>query len=119
MAVHTQPTLFSCMSARIAKADALSLSSFRKRYRSSYETSSPSSSLTLPIRKRYHGTSELVEDTEDGVRIRILRERAVLVVDTVMDKPLGLGYRALRRHELALGEGSVPSTFEIGQSSRS
>ncbi|GKG35414.1 hypothetical protein Tco_0440568, partial [Tanacetum coccineum] len=33
--------------------------------------------------------------------------------------PLGLGYEALRRHELALGEGSVPSTSEIGLSFRS
>ncbi|GKA32590.1 hypothetical protein Tco_0718957, partial [Tanacetum coccineum] len=35
------------------------------RYRSSYETSSSSSPPALPIRKRYRGTSELVEDTED------------------------------------------------------
>ncbi|GJR07792.1 hypothetical protein Tco_0790444 [Tanacetum coccineum] len=53
------------MSARIAEAAALSPSSFCKRYRSSYETPSPSSSLTLPIQKRYWGTSELVEDTEN------------------------------------------------------
>ncbi|GKD31838.1 hypothetical protein Tco_1242616, partial [Tanacetum coccineum] len=65
MTMRTQPTLSLGMSARIAEAAALSSSSFRKRYRSSYETSSPSSSLTLPIRKRYQGTSELVEDTED------------------------------------------------------
>ncbi|GKA26261.1 hypothetical protein Tco_0712370 [Tanacetum coccineum] len=34
------------------------------RYRSYYETPSPSSSLTLPVRKRYRGTSELIEETE-------------------------------------------------------
>nr|GEV11273.1 hypothetical protein [Tanacetum cinerariifolium] len=38
------------------------------RYRSSYETPSPSPSpslsLTLPTWKRYHGKSELIEDTE-------------------------------------------------------
>ncbi|GKG52333.1 hypothetical protein Tco_0547208, partial [Tanacetum coccineum] len=39
--------------------------SFRKRYRSSYETSSPSSSLTIPVWKRYQCTSKLVEDTKD------------------------------------------------------
>ncbi|GJX11651.1 RNA-directed DNA polymerase, eukaryota [Tanacetum coccineum] len=65
MAVRTQPTLSSGMSARIAKAIALSSTSFCKRYRSSYETPSPSLSLTLPIRKRYQGISELVEDTKD------------------------------------------------------
>ncbi|GKG25070.1 hypothetical protein Tco_0395698 [Tanacetum coccineum] len=45
MVVRTQPTLSTGIS--------------------SYETPSPSSSLTHPIRKRYRGTSELVEDTED------------------------------------------------------
>ncbi|GKA70571.1 hypothetical protein Tco_0776710 [Tanacetum coccineum] len=126
----------------------ISPSSFRKRYRSSYETPLPSSlalSPTLPLRKRYRGTSELIEDTE-GESLESDSERdgskdkgpdsedkedeeeaepegqpqqAVQVVDTAMDEPLGLGYRALRRHELVLGEGSVPSTFEIRQSSRS
>ncbi|GJY14511.1 hypothetical protein Tco_0384933 [Tanacetum coccineum] len=47
------------------------------------------------------------------------QQQAVPVEDTTMDEPLGLRYRALRRRELALGEGLVPSTFEIGQSSRS
>nr|GEX20249.1 hypothetical protein [Tanacetum cinerariifolium] len=48
----------------IEPSTALSLSSFCKRYRSFYETPSPSSSLTLPVRKRYLGTSELIEDTK-------------------------------------------------------
>nr|GEY44370.1 hypothetical protein [Tanacetum cinerariifolium] len=65
MVMRTYPTLSPGMSARIAEASALSLSSFCKRYRSSYETSSSSSPPALPIRKRYRGTSELVEDTED------------------------------------------------------
>ncbi|GJS91665.1 hypothetical protein Tco_0774301 [Tanacetum coccineum] len=62
--VCPQPTLSPGMSARIAKAAALSLSSFRKTYRSSYETSS-SSSLTLPVWKRYRGTSKLILDTDN------------------------------------------------------
>ncbi|GJW05859.1 hypothetical protein Tco_1568282 [Tanacetum coccineum] len=53
------------MSARIAEATALSPFSFRKRYRSSYETSSSSSPPTLPSQKRHVGTSEIVEDIED------------------------------------------------------
>ncbi|GJX36964.1 hypothetical protein Tco_1078315 [Tanacetum coccineum] len=65
MAVRTQPTLSLGMSAPIAEAASLSPFSFRKRYRSSYETPSPSSSLTLPIRKRYRGTSKLVENIKD------------------------------------------------------
>ncbi|GKE28245.1 hypothetical protein Tco_1443629 [Tanacetum coccineum] len=36
-----------------------------------------------------------------------------------MGEPLGLGYGALRRRELAVREDQVPNTFEVGQSSRS
>ncbi|GJX58050.1 hypothetical protein Tco_0289440 [Tanacetum coccineum] len=141
MAVRTQPTLSPGMSARIAKASALSPSSFCMRYRSSYETPSPSSSSTLPIRKRYQGTSELVEDTEeessdsDDERDRSEDEgpgseegeeeaapegqqQAVSAEDTAMNEPVGLGYEALRRRELVVGEAR-PSTFDVGQSSRS
>nr|GEY30953.1 hypothetical protein [Tanacetum cinerariifolium] len=145
MAVRTQPTLSPGMSARITKTAALSSSLFCKRCRSSYETSSPSSSPILPIWKRYQGTSELVEDTNDessdsntkkegsededpgsedeghgsedeGPGLEDKEEAAapegqqqtVLVVDTATDETLGLGYRALRRRELELKEGSVP-----------
>ncbi|GJX25614.1 hypothetical protein Tco_0231910 [Tanacetum coccineum] len=151
MVVRTQPPLSLGMSARITEAIALSLSSFHKRYRSSYETPSPLSSMTLPIRKRYRGTSELSLDTktedessdsdaegeglkdegpgldneghglkDEGPGLEEEEEaapegqqQAVLVVDTAVDEPLGLGYGALRHHELASGEGSVPSTFEV------
>ncbi|GKE02602.1 hypothetical protein Tco_1390585, partial [Tanacetum coccineum] len=51
MGVRTQPTLSLGMSARIVEAAAVSPSSFRKRYRSSYKMPSPSSSPTLPIQK--------------------------------------------------------------------
>ncbi|GKE31283.1 hypothetical protein Tco_1450605 [Tanacetum coccineum] len=61
MVVRTQPTLSPGMSSRIAEATALSPSYFCKRYRSSYKTSS--SSPTLPVWKRYRGTSELILDT--------------------------------------------------------
>ncbi|GKC66037.1 hypothetical protein Tco_1098635, partial [Tanacetum coccineum] len=127
MAMRTQPTLSLGMSARIAEVAALSPSSFRKRYRSSYETPSPSSSPTLPIQKRYRGTSELVENTEDESldsdteRERVQRMRVMLVPaeDTAVDEPLGLGYKALRHRKLVVGEGEMPSTFKVGQSSRS
>nr|GEX78482.1 hypothetical protein [Tanacetum cinerariifolium] len=154
MAMRTQPTLSLGMSARITKAAALSPSSFHKRYRSFYETPSPSS-LTIPTRKRYRGTFKLIEDTEDDSSdLDTEREgledegsgsedegsgsedkgsgseeeeeaapegqqQAVSVVNTTADEPLGLGYEALRHRDLALGEGLVPSTFKIGQSSRS
>ncbi|GKD32306.1 hypothetical protein Tco_1247815, partial [Tanacetum coccineum] len=47
------------------------------------------------------------------------QQRAAPVVETTMGEPLGLGYGALRRQEIALGEGRMPSVFEVGQSSRS
>ncbi|GJX50662.1 retrovirus-related pol polyprotein from transposon TNT 1-94 [Tanacetum coccineum] len=105
--------LTQSMSARIAEAASLSPSSFRKRYRSSCETPSPSSSPTLPIWKRYQGTSGLVEDTKDE------SSDSVPVEETAVDEPLGLGYGALRGRELVVGEGEMPITFEVGQSSRS
>nr|GEZ33668.1 retrovirus-related Pol polyprotein LINE-1 [Tanacetum cinerariifolium] len=139
-----QTSPISTRASHYYKAIALSPSSFYKRYRSSYETPSPSSSLTLPIRKRYRGTSELVKDTKDeSLDLDTKREgskdegpssedgghgsedegigseeeaasegqqQAVLVVDTAADEPLGLGYGASRRRELALGKGSVHST---------
>ncbi|GKA93016.1 hypothetical protein Tco_0815002 [Tanacetum coccineum] len=120
MVVRTQPTLSPGMSARIAETTALSPSSFRKRYRFSCETPSPSSSPTFPLRKRYRSTSELVEDTKDesldsdtegegskdegpsteGEEEDVVPEgqqQAVLIVDTTVDEPLGLGYEVLRR----------------------
>nr|GEU59631.1 hypothetical protein [Tanacetum cinerariifolium] len=160
MAVRTQLTVSPGMSARIAKAAALSLSSFYKRYISSYETPSPSLSLTLIVRKRYRGTYELIKDTEgesskpdskrdgsedesldsDYERERVMGQgledeglgmqeeeeaalegqyQAVLIVNTAASKPLGHGYRAARCRTLESTEEIVPSTYEVGQSSRS
>ncbi|GJW08753.1 hypothetical protein Tco_1571176 [Tanacetum coccineum] len=45
------------------------------------------------------------------------QRQATLVVGTTISAPLGLGYGALRRQELALEEGDVYSTFEVGQGS--
>ncbi|GJX81004.1 hypothetical protein Tco_0329153 [Tanacetum coccineum] len=133
--------------ARIAKAASLSPSSFCKRYRSSYETSS-SLSLTLPVQNRYRGTSELILDTNsegdelgdgdieedesnesqglEGEGLGLSQEevalegqqQAVLVVNTVVSEPLGLGYGEARRRALESIEEIAPSTYEVGQSSR-
>nr|GEZ24129.1 hypothetical protein [Tanacetum cinerariifolium] len=110
MVVRTRPTLSPGMLARIAKATALSLSSLRKRYRSSYKTPSPSSSLTLPIQRCTRDDCPSLEEAEEAVPEG--QQQVVSVVDTTVDEPLGLGYEALRRHVLVLGEGLVPSTFE-------
>nr|GEU68251.1 hypothetical protein [Tanacetum cinerariifolium] len=128
-------------------ATALSLSSFRKRYISSYETPSPSSSSTLSgrrilrrirrIRVRMRTTRERERESQglgdegqgledEGLGLEEEKEavpegqqQAILVVNTAAGEPLGLGYGALRCRELAVGEDQVPSTFEVGQSFRS
>nr|GEU55419.1 hypothetical protein [Tanacetum cinerariifolium] len=129
MIVRVQPAMSLSHSARVIEAMALSDLAFYKRYRSSYKTPSPS--LTLPVRKRYRGTFELIldidsegddlgdeedesSDADDEKEI----VRAVLVVETAASEPLGLEYGALRRCELAVEEDQVPSTFEVGQSFR-
>ncbi|GJU31044.1 hypothetical protein Tco_1174633 [Tanacetum coccineum] len=144
MTVRTQPTLSSGISARVTEVMALSPSSFRKRYRSSYEnpssSASPASSPTLPIWKRYQGTSEPIlytkiegdeseaegtgsesEESEDEglgsegeeATSEDQQQQAVLVEVIAADEPLGLGYGAARRRALELVEGYAPSTFEI------
>ncbi|GJV19778.1 hypothetical protein Tco_1368798 [Tanacetum coccineum] len=52
---HTTPTLVAAMSESV----------FRKRFRSSYKSLPSSSPPDLPSRKRYQGTSELVEDDDE------------------------------------------------------
>ncbi|GJW74043.1 hypothetical protein Tco_0133413 [Tanacetum coccineum] len=47
------------------------------------------------------------------------QQRETLVVETTVGEPLGLGYEALRRQEIALGEGRMPNVFEVGQGSGS
>nr|GEW88250.1 hypothetical protein [Tanacetum cinerariifolium] len=114
MVMLTQPALSPSMSARIAKATTLSPSSFRKRYISFYDTPSPSLSLTLPIRKRYQEDEGFgLEDEGPG-----LVEKEEEAAPKAVEELLGLGYGALRRHELVVEEGEIPSTFEVGQSSR-
>nr|GEZ37685.1 hypothetical protein [Tanacetum cinerariifolium] len=121
------------------EATSLSPSSFRKRYRysyetpsPSYETPSPSSSLTLPIRKRYRGTSKLIDDTKDeSSDLDTMREgledggpglkeqeeeeaspegqkRAVPIMDTAADEPLGFGYWGLRRQQQRVKDTLTP-----------
>ncbi|GKD60534.1 hypothetical protein Tco_1298043, partial [Tanacetum coccineum] len=47
------------------------------------------------------------------------QQQAAPVVGTTVSAPLGLVYGVLRCHELALEEGDVYSTFEVGQGSGS
>ncbi|GJZ47448.1 hypothetical protein Tco_0601280, partial [Tanacetum coccineum] len=196
MAVRVPHAMSSGLSTGIAEVAAMSESAFRKRFRSSYESSPSVSPPDLPSRKRYHGTSELVEDSEEdndeedkeieesmdsdsvsvdaedegpttededpaaedeGLTTRVYglsmgdegyglddvihgiddeghsvesdglgleeekeavpggQQQAASIVGTTVSAPLGLGYGVLRRRELALEEGDVYSTFEVGQ----
>ncbi|GKD84967.1 hypothetical protein Tco_1356121 [Tanacetum coccineum] len=119
------------MSARIAEEAALSLSSFRKRYRSYYETQSPSSSLTLLVRKRYRERDQCLDDEGQGLDDECQgledeglgmeeeeaapegQEQAILVVDIVANEPLSLGYEVARCHALETTEDITPSTYEV------
>ncbi|GJX51775.1 hypothetical protein Tco_0278620 [Tanacetum coccineum] len=162
MAVRVQPTMSPGYSTRIAEVVAMSDVAFRKRFRSPYE-SSPSPSPTLPVQKRYRGTSELILSTDSevdelgneddsldsdsgsegaeeegpaagdedpGMRdegfglgedeaVPEGQQRAAPVMETAVREPLGLGYGALRRRELAAEEDQRYSTFEVGQGSGS
>ncbi|GKE21824.1 hypothetical protein Tco_1433336 [Tanacetum coccineum] len=101
----------------------LSPLSFCKRYRSSYETpsssASPASSLTLPLRKRYRGTSEPILNTEtEGDESEA--EGISSNNEELEEEGLGLKrYGAARHRALKLAEGTSHSTYEVGQSSRS
>ncbi|GKC19595.1 hypothetical protein Tco_1021745, partial [Tanacetum coccineum] len=173
MAMRVPPAMSRGLSTSIVEVAAMFDSAFRKRFRSSYESSPSPSPPDLPLRKRFWGTYELVEDDEEeedeeikegsdydseskdakdegstiededpavgdeglatgdegpGIRVKSLslggdkvvpkgRQRAAPVVETALGEPLRLGYRALTRWEIALGEGQMPSVFEVGQSS--
>ncbi|GKD65756.1 hypothetical protein Tco_1307864 [Tanacetum coccineum] len=142
MAVRTQLAMSTGLSAWVTEAMTISPSSFCKRYGSSYETpsssASPASSLTLPIRKRYRGTSEPILDIEtkdveseaegassrseelkeEGLDLKeeeaaSEQQQAVPVEDTAADEPLRLRYKAARLRALELVEDPAPSTFEV------
>ncbi|GJU09631.1 hypothetical protein Tco_1132027 [Tanacetum coccineum] len=63
--VCVPPAMSSGLFASTAKVASMSQSALRKRFRSSYESSSSVSPPDLPSRKCYRGTSELVEDSEE------------------------------------------------------
>ncbi|GKE09294.1 hypothetical protein Tco_1412845, partial [Tanacetum coccineum] len=146
MDVRTQPTLSPGMLARIAEAAALShLPSVRENEDKSSNSDAEREGHVLDdeghcldeeghglddeghvLDNEGHGLDDEGHGLEDEGPCSKEEEeetapegqqQAVLVVDTVASEPLGLGYGALRHCKFALGEGSVPSTFEVAQSS--
>nr|GFC16220.1 hypothetical protein [Tanacetum cinerariifolium] len=65
MAVRVPLVMSSGLSASMVEVAAMSESTFRKRFRSSYKSFLSLSPPDLPLRKRYQGMSELVEDDDD------------------------------------------------------
>ncbi|GJX46983.1 putative reverse transcriptase domain-containing protein, partial [Tanacetum coccineum] len=150
MTVHVPPVISPNLSANITEVAVMSDSAFRKRFRSSYESSPSFSPPDLPSWKRYRGTSELVEDEEEeeddaeeeeeieessdsdseskdakdegpttkdedpaaGDEGIVTRDEGS-VAETAICEPLGLGYGELRRREIMLGEGRMPSVLEV------
>ncbi|GJZ00790.1 hypothetical protein Tco_0518219 [Tanacetum coccineum] len=93
------------MPARIAKAELLlsTLFSVRGIEYLTTDIHASISSLALPVRKRYRGTEEDEEDKSSDAD----------------DERESLGYGAARRRALESTEEIAPSTYEVGQSSRS
>ncbi|GKA27059.1 hypothetical protein Tco_0713227 [Tanacetum coccineum] len=65
MVVRIPHVMSSGLSASMEEVASMSESALRKRFRSSYKNSPSVSPPDLPSRKRYRGTSELVEDSEE------------------------------------------------------
>ncbi|GJT19793.1 hypothetical protein Tco_0878499 [Tanacetum coccineum] len=110
MVVHVPPAMSLGLFASMADVAAMFDSAFCKRFRSFYKSLPSSSPPDLPLRKRYRGTSELVEDDEEEEAVHEDQQWAILVVRATVNAPLGLGYGALRRQELAVEEDHVYST---------
>ncbi|GJZ99208.1 hypothetical protein Tco_0671759 [Tanacetum coccineum] len=80
MAVRIPPTMSSGLSASMAEVADMSESAFRKRFRSSYESSPSLSPPDLPLRKRYR-----------GMRVLLRGSRAPIWESRVESDRLGLG----------------------------
>nr|GEX93062.1 hypothetical protein [Tanacetum cinerariifolium] len=134
MAMRVLPMMSPSLSVGKAEVAAMPDLTFCKRFRSSYN-SLPSP--TFPLWKSCREDEDpatgdeglAARDEGPGIRVESLglggdevvpegQQRAAPVVETAMGEPLGLGYEALRRREIALGEGRMPSVFEVGQNSR-
>ncbi|GJX06036.1 hypothetical protein Tco_0193968 [Tanacetum coccineum] len=110
MVVRIYPTLSPGYSAKLTEAMTLSPSSFCKRYQG---TSEPiADTETESDESEDEGTDS--ESEEDASKDQ--QQQAVKTEDIAADEPLGLGYRAARLRALERAEGTVPSTYEVGQS---
>ncbi|GJR78676.1 hypothetical protein Tco_0149461 [Tanacetum coccineum] len=117
MVVRVQPTMSPGCSARIAEVAAMSDVAFHKRFRSPYE-SLPSPSHTLPVWKRYRGTSKLVLSTDSEAN-ELGDEEDSLDSDSGSEGAEDEGPTAGMRIPLVAEGDQRYSTFEVGQGSGS
>ncbi|GKE65235.1 hypothetical protein Tco_1519396, partial [Tanacetum coccineum] len=87
MVVRVPHALSSGLSASMAEAGAMYESTLCKRFRSSYESLPYVLPPDLPSRKRYHGTSELVEDSEEDKEIEESMDSNSVSEDTKDEGP--------------------------------
>nr|GEX75341.1 hypothetical protein [Tanacetum cinerariifolium] len=106
MAVRVSPLMSPSFSVSIAEVAAMPDSAFRKRGRGSC---CEGEGLSTGVKSLGLGGDEVVPKGQ---------QRATLVVEIAVGEPLGLGYGALRRQEIASREVEMPNVFEIGQGSR-
>ncbi|GJR42907.1 hypothetical protein Tco_1311010 [Tanacetum coccineum] len=137
MAVRVPYAMSLGLYASMAGVAAMSESALRKRFQSSYESSPSVSPPDLPFKDAEdEGPTAKDEDpaTEDeGLTAAVegpgMDDEGYGLDDesrgidneghSIESDGLGLGYGALRLYELALEEGNVYSTFEVGQGSGS
>ncbi|GJZ93780.1 hypothetical protein Tco_0665983 [Tanacetum coccineum] len=124
MAVRVPLAMSLDLSASMAEVATMSDSTFRKREEEDDEEwddeeedeEMEESSDSNSVSKDVEDEGPTAED-EDPATVPGGQQWATPVAETAVDEPLGLGYEALRLREIALGEGRMPSVFEVGQSS--
>ncbi|GKF43374.1 hypothetical protein Tco_0129926, partial [Tanacetum coccineum] len=102
MAVRVLPAMSSGLSASMAEVAAMSDSAFRKRFRSSYESSPFVSPPDLPLWNHYRGTSKLVEDSEEDEEIEESMDSDSVSEDAEDQDPTIEGIRILLRRTRVL-----------------
>nr|GEV91709.1 hypothetical protein [Tanacetum cinerariifolium] len=140
MVVRVPPAMLLSLYISIAEMSAMSDSAFRKRRGGDKEVEESSDSDTESEDAEDEGPTTDDEDPaigdegltagDEGLSMggeslglggdeAVLegQQRAVSIMEPTVSKPLGLGYEALRRREIALGQGRTANVFKVGQSS--
>ncbi|GKD30945.1 hypothetical protein Tco_1241723, partial [Tanacetum coccineum] len=112
MTVRAQPSMSPGLSARVIEAMALLDSAFRKRYRGTSQLIEETEGGSLEPNSERDGLEDGSSNSEEAAPED--QQQAVLVVDTAMDEPLGLGCGAARRRALKSAKEIAPSTYEDG-----